>query len=372
MLQSPNEPARYKTRLVAKGYSQIPGIDFNDVFSPVVKHSSIHTLLSIVAMRDFELEQLDVKTAFLHGELEEDIYMDQPEGFVVPEKENLICRLKKSLYGLKQSPRQWYKRFDSFMLSHDFKRSDYDSCVYLKTVNDSAIYLLLYVDDILIAAKDKSEIVKLKAQLSKEFEMKDLGAAKKILGVEIIRDRKSGMLYLSQRGYIEKVLRRFNMHDAKPVSTPLAAHFRLSSALCPVSDDDIEYMSRIPYSSAVGSLMYAMVCSRPDLSHALSVVSRFMANPGKEHWKAVQWIFRYLRGTSSACLQFETSRDGLVGYVNSDFAGDLDKRRSLTGYVFTISGCAVSWKASLQATVTCPLLKLNIWLFLKLVKKLFS
>jgi ATP-binding cassette subfamily B (MDR/TAP) protein 1 len=123
--------------------------------------------------------------------------------------------------------------------------------------------------------------------------MKDLGVAKKILGMEITRDRKSGKLYLSQRGYIEKVLRRSNMHNTKPVSTPLAAHFRLSSALCSESDKDIEYMSRVSYSSAVGSLMYAMVCSRPDLSHALSVVSRFMVNPGKEHWRAVQWIFRY-------------------------------------------------------------------------------
>ena len=132
--------------------------------------------------------------------------------------------------------------------------------------------------------------------------MKDLSAAKKILGVQIVRDKKFGMLYLSQQGYIEKVLRHFNIHYAKPVSTPLAAQFRLSSALCPMSDDNIEYMSRIPYSSAVGSLMYAMVCSRPDLSHALSVVSRFMANPGKEHWNAVKWIFIYLRGTSNACL----------------------------------------------------------------------
>jgi hypothetical protein len=212
--------------LVAKGYIQIPGIDFNDAFSLVVKHSLIRTLLSIVAMHDYELKQLTVKTAFLHGELEEVIYMDQLEGFVVPEKENLICRLKKSLYGLKQSPRQWYMRFDSFMIPHDFKRSDYDSCVYLKTVNGSTIYLLLYVDDMLIVAKDKSEITKLKAHLNLEFEMKDLGAAKKILGVEIIRNRKSSMLYLSQRGYIEKVLCRFNMQDAKPVSTPLAPHFK--------------------------------------------------------------------------------------------------------------------------------------------------
>jgi ATP-binding cassette subfamily B (MDR/TAP) protein 1 len=167
----------------------------------------------------------------------------------------------------------------------------------LKIVNGSTIYLFLYVDDMLIAVKEKSEITKLKTQLSKEFEMKDLVVAKKILDMKIVRDRKSRKLYLSQsqRGYIKKVLHRFNMHNTKPVSTLLAAHFRLSSTLCPESDDDIEYMSRVLYSSAIGSLMYAMVCSRPDLSHALSVVSRFMANPGKEHWRVVQWIFRYLR-----------------------------------------------------------------------------
>ncbi|KAG8496965.1 hypothetical protein CXB51_008193 [Gossypium anomalum] len=222
-------------------------------FSPVVKHSSIRALLGIVAMHDLELEQLDVKTAFLHGELEEDIYMQQPEGFTVSEKEDYVCLLKKSLYGLKQSPRQWYKRF--------------------------------------------------------------------------------------------------NMRSAKPVSTPLAAHFRLSSALSPQSDDEIKYMSHVPYSSAVGSLMYAMVCSRPDLSYAVSAVSRYMANPGKEHWKAVQWILRYLRGTTDVCLQFGRTEDGVIGYVDADFAGDLDRRRSLTGYVFTIGGCAISWKATLQTTV---------------------
>ncbi|KAG8490319.1 hypothetical protein CXB51_016103 [Gossypium anomalum] len=346
------EEPKYKARLVAKGYSQVPGVDFTDVFSPVVKHSSIRALLGIVAMHDLELEQLDVKTAFLHGELEEDIYMQQPEGFTVSEKEDYVCLLKKSLYGLKQSPRQWYKRFDSFMTSHDFKRSSFDSCVYFKKNNDgSFMYLLLYVDDMLIAAKDKGEIRKVKGQLSEEFEMKDLGPAKKILGMEILRDRKTSKLYLSQKGYIEKLLCRFNMRSAKPVSTPLAAHFRLSSALSPQSDDEIEYMSHVPYSSAVGSLMYAMVCSRPDLSYAVSAVSRYMANPGKEHWKAVQWILRCLRGTTDVCLQFGRTEDGVIGYVDADFAGDLDRRRSLTGYVFTIGGCAISWKATLQTTV---------------------
>jgi hypothetical protein len=181
--------------------------------------------------------------------------------------------------------------------------------------------------------------------------MKDLGAAKKILGMEIIRERHAGKLYLSQQGYIEKVLRRFNMHGAKPVSTPLAAHVRLSSSLCPQSDEDIEYMSKVPYSSAVGSLMYAMVCLvLIYLKHLVLSVDTWLIQV-KSIGKQSNGSFRYLRGTSNACLQFGHSKIGLVGYVDSDYAGDLDKRRSLTGYVFTIGGCAVSWKESLQATV---------------------
>uniref|UniRef100_A0ACD5Z7T1 Uncharacterized protein n=1 Tax=Avena sativa TaxID=4498 RepID=A0ACD5Z7T1_AVESA len=321
------------------------------IFSPVVKHSSIRAFFGIVAMHDLELEQLDVKTAFLHGELEEEIYMDQPEGFIVPKKEDFVCKLKRSLYGLKQSPRQWYKRFNSFMISQGFKRSQFNSCVYIKFVNGSPIYLLLYVDDMLIAAKRMKEITTLKAHLSSEFEMKDLGAAKKILGMKIKLDRKSRFLFLSRQSYVEKVLQRFNMHDAKSINTPVAPHFKLSALQCPSSGEDIEYMSRVPYCSVVGSLMYVMVCSRPDLSYAMSLVSRYMANPGKEHWKVVQWIFRYLCGTSNACLKFGKTNEGLAGYVDSDFAADLDKRRSLIGYVFTIGGCAVSWKATLQPVV---------------------
>jgi hypothetical protein len=192
------EDARFKARLVAKGYSQREGMDFNEVFSPVVRHSSIRVLLAMVALYDLELEQLDVKTAFLHGELEETIYMHQPEGFIVEGKEDHICQLRRSLYGLKQSPRQWYKRFDSFMIGHGYTRSSYDSCVYYRQLVDgSFFYLLLYVDDMLIAAKSMLEIKRLKSLLGDEIEMKDLSAVKKILGMEIHRDRKVGKLYLS-------------------------------------------------------------------------------------------------------------------------------------------------------------------------------
>ncbi|PHT40240.1 Retrovirus-related Pol polyprotein from transposon TNT 1-94 [Capsicum baccatum] len=347
------ENARYKARFVVRGFDQQEGIDFNEVFSPVVRHSSIRVLLALVALYDLELEQLDVKTAFLHGNLEEEIYIQQPEGFVVPGKENHVCRLKKSLYGLKQSPRQWYKRFDSFMTGHGYSRSSYDNCVYFQKLSDgSLVYLLLYVDDMLIAARDKTLVDKLKVQLNSEFDMKDLGPAKKILGMEINRDRQAGKLFLSQKKYVMKMLDRFGMRDCKAVNTPLAAHFKLSSDQCPQSEEEQRRMSHVPYSNAVGSLMYAMVCTRPDLAYAVSVVSRFMHNPGKQHWESVKWILRYLKGSPDIGLVFDRQRSdpgGVVGYVDADYGGDLDRRRSLSAYIFTLCGSAISWYSSLQA-----------------------
>ncbi|KAK2414224.1 cysteine-rich RECEPTOR kinase [Trifolium repens] len=214
------EAPRYKARLVAKGFTQVEGIDYNEIFSPVVKHCSIRVLMAIVNQYDLELEQMDVKTAFLHGELEETIYMQQPEGFV--EDKSKVCLLKKSLYGLKQSPRQWYRRFDEFLLKGGFVRSNYDSCVYMMKRNEKVIlYLLLYVDDILMASSDKHEIQRLKEMLNGEFEMKDLGSAKRILGMDILRDRSKGELFLSQHDYLKKVVERFRMSDSKVVNTPL-------------------------------------------------------------------------------------------------------------------------------------------------------
>ncbi|KAL5572018.1 hypothetical protein UlMin_021615 [Ulmus minor] len=241
------------------------------------------------------------------------------------------------------------------MIRNKFVRSNYDSCVYVKWIEEGlGVFLLLYVDDMLIASKDKEEIRKLKRQLGNEFEMKDLGPAKKILGMEIIRDRKQGTLFVSQCGYLRKVLAKFGMSDSKAVQTPLAAHFKLSMDMSPKTDAERKDVKRIPYASAVGSLMYAMVCTRPDLAYSASLVSRFMSNSGKDYWEAVKWIFRYVKGALDVGLLYkrcESAGAKLVGYVDADFAGDLDKRRSLTGYVFTLFGCTVSWKAQLQPVV---------------------
>ncbi|CAA7016274.1 unnamed protein product [Microthlaspi erraticum] len=338
---------RHKARLVARGFSQREGIDYQEVFAPVVKHVSIRTLLSLVVNLDIELEQMDVKTAFLHGSLEEDIYMYQPEGYVDETQKDKVCLLKKSLYGLKQSPKQWNKRFDQFMKTQAFSRSERDQCVYTKEISaDNYIYLLLYVDDMLIAAKEMSDVKSLKEQLSLTFEMKDLGAASRILGMDITRDREEGTLCLSQANYLRKVIENFRMSDAKSSLTPIGGHFKLSS----VKDDEEGVDTEvIPYASVVGSIMYAMVGSRPDLAYGIGLVSRFMSKPGHIHWEAVKWLLRYIKGSVDLCLRFTKQKDiQIQGFCDSDYSADLDRRRSISGYVFTVGGNVVSWRSSLQ------------------------
>ena len=254
---------------------------------------------------NLEIKQLDVKIAFLHGDLDEKIYMEQPEGFTAKGKEHLVCRLKKSWYGLKQAPRQRYKQFDSFVADHGYARTTSDHCVFLKKFSDGEfIILLLYVDDMLIICRDTSKIDRLKKELSMSFNMKDLGPAKQILGMKISHDRKKGKLWLSQESYIEEVLDKFNISKAKPVSFILVGHLKLSSKQSPTSEKEKDEMKKLPYASAVGSLMYSMVCTRPDIAHAVGVVSRLLSNPDKEHWVAIKWILKYLRDTSRICLCF--------------------------------------------------------------------
>ena len=209
--------------------------------------------------------------------------MIQPEEFIIQGQENLVCKLRKSLYGLKQASRQWYKKFGSFMHRIGFKRCKADHCCYVKFFDNSYVILLLYMDDMLIAGSSIKEINDLKKQLSKQFAMKDLGVAKQILDMRIIRVKANGTLKLSQSEYVKKVFSRFYMNEAKLVSTPLGSHFKQSKEQSLKTKEERDHMSKVPYSSSIGSLIYAMVCTRPNIAHVVGVGSRFMSRSGKLH-----------------------------------------------------------------------------------------
>jgi hypothetical protein len=290
-----------------------------------------------------------VKTTFLHGDLEEEIYMQQPQGYEAKGKEEFFCKLKKSLYGLKQAPRQWYLKFDIFKSEQHYKRCHLDYCVHFKKLdNGSYIILFLYVDDMLVVGSNIQHINELKKKLENSFAMKDLGAAKKMLVMRITRDKENRKLFFSQSEYVVKVLKNFNMQNAKLVSTPLPSHFKLTKEMCPKTQEEEDKMSKIPYASIVGSLMYAMVCTRPDIAHEVGVVSRYMRNLGMEHWNVVKWILQYLRGTTSKKLCFGGPSFAMKRYVDSDLASDIDSRMSNTGYVFTVGGTTVNWISRLK------------------------
>ncbi|CAM8943782.1 unnamed protein product [Rhodiola kirilowii] len=350
----PTDPPRYKSRLVAKGFSQKEGIDYNDIFAPVVKYKTLRLMIAMPAVFDWHLEQMDVKTAFLHGDLEEIFLMSQPIGFIDKKHPDYVCFLKKSIYGLKQSPRQWNKKYDACMISLHFTRSKYDTCLYFKNVNAKfPLYVLLYVDDILMISGDKSAIAKIKGDLSVHFDIKDLGHAKKILGVNILRDKQTKTIYLSQSDYVTKVVDNFGMKNSKPVSIPLGGHLELSKVDCPKSDQDKLKMSKIPYDVAVGSVMYAMLCTRPDLAFSISVLSRFMSNPGGKHWLGMKYLLRYLSSTVKLGLVFSDfdSQHDITGYVDSDYVSNKDNRKSTTSFFFTWAGNCISWKSQLQSIV---------------------
>jgi transposase InsO family protein len=348
---------RYKARLVARGFSQQEGVDYGETFAPVAKFSTIRTVLAVAAARKLAVHQMDVKTAFLHGDLEQEVFMEPPLGLkhpdIVPGK---VWRLHKALYGLKQAPRQWNIKLHEFLTSLGFTRMESDHSLYVRGENAESVdygIIVVYVDDLLIAGSE-SVVMQVKAKLESRFTMTDLGSVQWLLGIEI--QREGNRFLLSQKKYIASMLERFGMQDCKPLRTPLDAGERLTTDMSPSTADDMEHMRRIPYRSAVGSLMYLMVATRPDIAAAVGVVSRFLENPGVPHWHAVKHIFRYLRGTAGYVLQLGgggLTGDGihLCGYCDADWAGDGDTRRSTTGYAFSIGTGAVSWNSKRQATV---------------------
>jgi transposase InsO family protein len=346
---------RFKARLVAKGYTQTYGIDYTETFAPVAKINTVRVLLSLAANLDWPLHQFDVKNAFLHGELLEEVYMDLPPGCTIPEAySHKVCKLKKSLYGLKQSPRAWFGRFTKSMKAFGYTQSNADHTLFIKKRQDKITALIVYVDDMVVTGNDPDERKALQDYLSQEFEMKDLGSLKFFLGIEVSRSSKG--IFLSQRKYTLDLLNETGMSACEPVDTPLEEGLKLF-----VEPNQVP-VDKGRYQRLVGRLMY-LAHTRPDLAYALSVVSQFMHNPGKQHMKAVMRILRYLKSAPGKGILFTKNADHLnveaytadhlnvEAYTDADWAGSIDDRRSTSGYFTFVGGNLVTWRSKKQNVV---------------------
>ena len=354
-INTKGEVTRHKARFVARGFSQREGIDYTEIFAPVAKFTTIRTLLSVAAIKDFELHSMDACTAFLNGDIEEEVYINPPEGHETI-KPNVVWRLRKTLYGLKQSPRGWNQRLDRELKQLGWTRCESDHALYNKLSSNQIDMNLMcvYVDDFLIAAI-KNDIQDIKEQLKNCFKMTDNKEANEILGIAIRRDRSKRQIYLSQTAYAESILKTFDMVDCKPVATPLVTDSHFTKSQSPSTPEEERIMKNVPYREAVGKVMYLMLGTRPDLAYSVSVLSRFVSNPGEEHWKGLKRVLRYVKGTLSMNLTLggkTTSSEPihLHGYCDADWGGDIDTRCSTTGWVFIIGNGVVSWSSKRQAT----------------------
>ncbi|KAJ9543865.1 LOW QUALITY PROTEIN: hypothetical protein OSB04_023572 [Centaurea solstitialis] len=332
----------FKARLVAKGYRQREGIDYFDTYAPVARISSIRTLIAISALKGLYIHQMDVKTAFLNGYLNEEVYMEQPEGFVMLGQENKVCKLVKSLYGLKQAPKQWHERFDTMVTSFGFKHNGADRCIYSKCMKESTVVICLYVDDMLIIGTSLVGILETKNYQSSNFKMKDLGEVDTILGIRV--KRSESQFSLSQSHYIEKILTKFQHLNIKEFNTPFDSSVKLDK-------NSGRAVAQLEYASAIGCMMYAMHCTRHDIAFAVSRLSQFTSNPGTNHWKAVGRVLGYLKRTSDLELTYNTHLGILEGYTDASWIDNSDDSKSTSGWIYTLAGGAISWASKKQTCI---------------------
>jgi len=339
---------RFKARLVARGFTQAYGIDYLETYAPVAKLTTYRIIFALAALEQWEIHGMDVITAFLLRKLDEEIFMMQPEGFEREGvKAKMVCKLLRSLYGLKQASRVWNMQLHEFLIKIGFIRSNPDTCLY---VNDQNIVIAIWVDDILIAGKDARNIAKVKKQLAGEFSMKDLGPISHFLGMRVTRTA-DGDVSIDQSTYVKDILARFGMEDSKAVSTPLATGTKLIKidANSAKPDFDIQPL----YQSIVGSLMYAMLCTRPDMAFAVQQLSQFASDPSPRHLQGAKRVLRYLQGSPNLHLTYRRNggvTESVQSYSDANFAADED-RKSISGYVFTLAGSPISWQAKKQSMI---------------------
>ncbi|XP_020684877.1 uncharacterized protein LOC110101356 [Dendrobium catenatum] len=334
--------ARYKARLVAQGFKQEYGIDYQETFSPVVKFSTIRMFLLVALHHGWSILQLDVVSAFLHGNLTETVYMAQPQGFQDLQHPSHVCRLHKAIYDLKQALRQWFTTLSTFLLSRNFKISSADPSFFIYDHKQNTIYLLIYFDDILLCENDSHFISSLLQQLQQNFHIRNLGELSRFLGIDFTRT--PGGYHLSQQSYVEQLLSTAAMSNCKPLATPLPAKWSSSPGL------QIPYSQLDFYRQIAGSLQY-LTNTRPDLAFALNKLCQFMHQPLICHFQLLKHILRYLKGTIYVRLFLPKSDLTLTAYADSDWAGDVTDRKSTTGSCIFLGSALLSWSVKKQSTV---------------------
>ena len=366
------EIARFKARLVAKGFEQIAGIDFDQTFSPVARMASLRLVLALSAIYRFEVHQMDVETAFLNADLEEEVYIRAPEGYTMPTGCDCI-RLKKALYGLKQAPRAWNRDINLKLHGMGFHQLQSEPCLYLHYKDADICIISLYVDDLVIAASSLAVINHVKSKLQQFYLMKDLGVVDEILGCKVCVDRDLDCITIQQAQYTKEIIKKFlPADDTITYSVPADPALHLVQSQCATSPADRMFMHDVPYRQAVGSLLWLALGTRPDISYAVGQVAKFNANPGPVHWNAVLRIFRYLKFTGPMGIVYKYSMSNvdnqlvmfrsandlgglgnpiLSGYSDANFARDVDTRRSTSGFIFMLAGAAIFWQSRAQATV---------------------
>jgi hypothetical protein len=337
---------KYKARLVAQGFTQVEGIDFDQTFAPVAKFSSLRTIFALAAEHDLEVHQMDVKAAYLNADLDEEIYMEAPPGFDIPDGH--VLRLKKGVYGTKQGGRVWYIDFSGTLSTLGYTPTQADHAIFVRKSPDNFPDVIsTYVDDMGLISESLERINQDKEALRQHYQMTDLGEMGWILGIRVTRDREKRTISLCQQKFINDTLERYGMQNARPISSPALANEHLLKLLSPSVDAKA-------YQRALGSLMYPMLATRPDLAYAVAALGRHAATPGPDHQHALERVFRYLRATADYQLvlgRSATSVPTLLGYADSDWASDVNDRKSTSGYVFTLGGGAISWSSKKQPTV---------------------
>ena len=344
---------RYKARLVAKGFTQVHGVDYYDTWAPVAKLGSIRLLLAIAAQNSWPIDMFDFHSAFLNGQLDmnEEVFMEQPYRYEENNSKLYVCKLYKSLYGLKQAGRKWYDALCRALGDIGFKWSEADLAVFYAHKENSIAILACHVDDCTITGNSQQLIQSYKDKLKFKYSLTDLGPANWLLGIKITRDLEARTISLSQSSYIDSILTRFNFTDLKPLSTPMDPSIQFSKDQSPQTVEEIADMNKIPYREAIGSLNYCAVATRPDIAFSVSLLAQFMENPGRTHWEAVKRVFRYLLGTKNWRLTYGNTDNGLEGYTDAD--GSSQKHRhAISGYVFLMNGGAISWSSKKQNLIT--------------------